>query len=233
MTQMAKPERIFQIILKASTNIVWVIIIIATSFHLLRDWEKLREWIFGLLPRNLEPDFRRLHKEIKTVWQSYLRGQLLIMSFLGILSGIGAAAIGIPGALMLGFLAGSLALIPSIGSAAATAIAAVVAWTQGSMYLDISNLAVTLIIVGIFQVIQLIEGLWLTPRIMGRRLKLHPGLIFVAIVGTLFSLGAVMALIIVPIIGTLQLVLRYVRRKRAGLDPWELHENQSGEPEKA
>jgi predicted PurR-regulated permease PerM len=222
LAQLLRPDRVFRVIAGASTNIVWVIIIFITSFHLLRDWPRLREWLFGFASEHLEPDIRRLHQEIKNVWQTYLRGQLLIMAILGVLSGIGAAVIGVPGALILGFLAGALALIPSLGPATATGIAAVVAWTQGSTYLDLSNLAVTLIIVAIFQVIQLVEGFWLTPRIMGRRLNLHPGLILIAIVGTLFTLGALMALIIVPILGSLDLIFVYARRKRAGLDPWPI-----------
>lgn len=55
---------------------------------------------------------------------------------------------------------------------------------------------------------------------MGRRLNLHPGLILIAVVGTLFTLGALMALIIVPVLGSLDLVFRYIRNKRSGLDPW-------------
>ena len=220
MAQLLKPDRLFRILQGASTNIVWVIIIFITSFHLLRDWPRLREWLFDLAPTRLEPDLRRLHLEVKLVWQSYLRGQLLIISILGILSGVGAAVVGVPGALILGFLAGALALIPSLGPATATGIAALVAWTQGSAYFDLSNLAVTLIVIAIFQVIQLIEGFWLTPRIMGRRLNLHPGLILIAVVGTLFTLGALMALIIVPVLGSFDLIFHYIRRNRAGLDPW-------------
>ena len=220
VAQLLNPDRVFRILRGASTNIVWVIIIFITSFHLLRDWPRLREWLFDLAPTRLEPDLRRLHLEVKLVWQSYLRGQLLIISILGILSGIGAAVVGVPGALILGFLAGALALIPSLGPATATGIAALVAWTQGSAYFDLSNLAVTLIVIAIFQVIQLIEGFWLTPRIMGRRLNLHPGLILIAVVGTLFTLGALMALIIVPVLGSFDLIFHYIRRNRAGLDPW-------------
>jgi len=50
MAQLLRPERVFRIIQGASTNIVWVIIIFITSFHLLRDWPRLREWFFGLFP---------------------------------------------------------------------------------------------------------------------------------------------------------------------------------------
>jgi len=223
--QLLKPDRVFRMIRGASTNIVWVIIIFITSFHLLRDWEKLREWLFGLSPRHLEPEFRRLHQEIKGVWNVYLRGQLIIMSILGILSGVGAAAIGVPFALILGFLAGILDLIPNLGPTIATGIAAIVALFQGSTYLDIPNVAVSLIVIAIFFLIQLFENFWLTPRIMGRRLNLHPGLVLVATVGTLFTLGALMALIITPILGSLELIFQYARRKRAGLDPWPLNAN--------
>jgi len=178
----------------------------------------VREWLFGNSPESLEPDLRRLHQEIKAVWQAYLRSQLLIMFILGTLSGLGAAVLGVPGALVLGFLAGGLALIPTLGPATATA--AVVAWPQGSNYFDLSNLIVALIVVIIFQVIQLIEGLWLTPRVMSARLHMHPGIVLIAVVGTLFTLGALIALIIVPILGSLALIFRFVRMKRAGLDPW-------------
>lgn len=219
-TQMLKLDQVFRLLQGASTNIVWVIIIFATSFHLLRDWERLREWLFALADESLQPDLHRLHQEITTVWHAYLRGQLLIMTILGLLSGLGAALVGLPGALILGFLAGTLALIPNLGPAIATAIAAVVAWTQGSTYLHISPLLFAFLVVAIFQVIQVIEGFWLTPRVIGRRLNLHPGLVLIAVVGTLFTLGASVALIVVPLLASLDIIFRYTRSKRAGLDPW-------------
>lgn len=215
-----QPERAFRIILNATTNIVWLAVIFVTSFHLLRDWERLREWIFSLLPAQIRPEYQKLHQEVKKVWRSYLRGQLLIMFLLGLLSGIGAAAIGLPNSLLLGFLAGTLALIPNLGPTIATGIAALVAWTQGSSSLQVSNLTVTLLVVAIFQIVQAFEGFFLTPRIMGRRMNLHPGIVMVAIVGTLFTLGTLVALIIVPIIGSIMIVVGFVYRKRAGLDPW-------------
>jgi len=222
ISQMLQPERAFQIIRRATTNIVWLVVIFVTTFHLLRDWVQLREWFFGFLPESVRPEYRRLHQEIKKVWRSYLRGQLLIMFLLGLFSGIGAALIGLPNALLLGFLAGTLALIPSLGPSLATAIAAIVAWTQGSTYLELSNLMVTLLVVGIFVLVQMLEGFYLTPRIMSTRVRLHPGLVMIAIVSTLFTLGALISVIIVPIIASLIVVARFVRRKRAGLDPWPL-----------
>jgi predicted PurR-regulated permease PerM len=220
LTQLLQPERAFRLIFSASTNVVWLVVIFITSFHLLRDWEKLREWFFGLVPSHLETEYRRLHQEIKAVWRSYLRGQVSIMFFIGLLSGVGAAIIGIPSALLLGILAGGLALIPNLGPAIATLIAAVVGWTQGSTYLNFSDITIAFLVVIVFQVVQMIEGFYLTPRIMGRRLALHPGVVLIAIVGTLFTLGALIALIIVPTISSLAIIVQYIKRKRSGLDPW-------------
>jgi predicted PurR-regulated permease PerM len=121
--------------------------------------------------------------------------------------------------LLLGFLAGTFALIPGLGPAIATGIAAFVAWPQGSVYLDISNLAFTIIFTGVFQVVKLFEGFWLTPRMMGHRLNLHPSLVLIAIIGTLFTSGALMALIIVPILGSLDLVIRYIHQKQTAVNP--------------
>jgi predicted PurR-regulated permease PerM len=214
--QMFRPERIFRVLLASTTNIVWAVVVIITIFHLLRDWEKLREWLFSFVPDNQQSEYRDLHKEIKNLWQSYLRGQLLIMFLLGLISGIGSAAIGLPNALLLGILAGTLALIPNLGPAIATGIAALVAWTQGSSYLDLSQQWITLLAIGVFQLAQLIEGFWLTPRIMGRWMKLHPGIVLIAIISTLFTFGALLALIIVPTIGTISLVIQFFNRKQTG-----------------
>ena len=220
--QFLKPERVFRIIQQASANIVWVILIFVTSFYLIKDWEKLREALIGIAPVQEQPDIRRLHQEIKKIWKSYLRGQLLVMFLLFCLSWLGAVMIGLPGALFLGFLAGTLALIPTLGPAVATAIAALTAWVQGSTYLPISNLGMVILAVLVFQVVQLIEGIWLTPQIMGKRLRLHPGLVFVAVVGSLTIVGATLALIIVPLIGSIELIIRFANQKRKGLSPWDV-----------
>lgn len=220
VAQLLKPERVFRVIQSVGANIFWVVVVFATSFYLLRDWPRLREWLISAAPEESQPDVRRLHQEIKAVWRAYLRGQLLIMFLLGLVSGLGAMAIGLPGALILGILAGTLALIPTLGPAVATGLAAIIAWTQGSTYLDISNLGMTIMAIFIFQIVQAIEGIWLTPQIMGRRMQLHPGLVLLAVIGSLATVGATMALIVVPLIGSMDIVIRYTRRVRAGLDPW-------------
>jgi predicted PurR-regulated permease PerM len=218
--QLFKPDRIFRVINAASTNLAWVLVILVTTYYLLRDWERLLRWIIHLAPQAYYADLYRLHGEIRVVWQSYLRGQLLIMFLLGTFSGLGAAVLGLPRALLLGFLAGLLALFPSIGPAIATGIAALVAWFEGSNYINVSNLWITVLTVGIFSGVQFVEGVWLQPNIMGHRLRLHPGLVFIALVTALAFGSALLALMIVPLLGTCVVIGRYLHRNLLDMAPW-------------
>jgi predicted PurR-regulated permease PerM len=206
------PERVFRVIKGATTNLVWLLIIFVTTYCLLLDWEQLREWLFHLAPEAYQADLHRLHEEIKSVWGAYLRGQLLLMTIVGLISGITAFVIGLPRAALVGLLAGILDFIPSIGPAIATGAAGFIAWIEGSNVLTISNLWFVFIVIFLFTLIQLVESIWLQPSIMRHRVRLHRGIIFVAILGTLMLGSALLALIIVPTIGSIRLIGGYLRQ---------------------
>jgi predicted PurR-regulated permease PerM len=158
------------------------------------------------------------------------------MLLVGVLTGLGAAAVGLRRAAALGLLAGALDLIPSLGPMAATVTAAAIAWFEGSAHLRLSNAEVTVLVVVLYVAIQLLEEVWLRPRIMGQSLRLHPGLVFVAVVGALALGGALIALIIVPLLGSAGVVGRYLHRQILGLEPWPeitggASANHSSDPE--
>jgi predicted PurR-regulated permease PerM len=215
-----KPERVFKVLKATTTNLAWVLVILVTPYYLLQDWERLKEWLIRLAPEAYQPDVRRLHEGIKGVWQAYLRGQLLLMLVVGILIGLSSAAVGLPGAVALGLLAGALDLIPSLGPTAVMVVAAIIAWFEGSAYLPLSNAWFTVVVVALYNLVQLVENIWLQPRIMERSLRLHRGLVFVAVVSALTLAGALVALIIVPLIGSAVVVGRYIRCRILGFEPW-------------
>lgn len=216
------PDQVLRVLQASSQNLAWILIILVTTFYLLQDWHRLREWIIDKAPDDYRADVRRLYGEIKDTWQAYLWGQLTLMTIIGILSGIGAAAVGLQGsAVILGILAGVLDVIPSAGPAVAMAIATAVAWFQGPPdYLQLSNLWFMLLVLSIFAAIQTIENIWLRPRIMGHSLRLHPGVVFVAVMGSLALGGILIALLIIPVIGTLGIIGSYLRARIFGQEPW-------------
>jgi predicted PurR-regulated permease PerM len=76
------------------------------------------------------------------------------------------------------------------------------------------------VVIALYNLVQLIENIWLQPRIMERSLRLHRGLVFVTVVGALALAGALVALIIVPLIGSVVVVGRYIRCRVLGSEPW-------------
>ncbi len=127
---------------------------------------------------------------------------------------------GLPGALILGFLAGVLTVIPEVGPTMAAILAVLVALFQGSDFLPISNFWFAVLIFGVYFVLIQIKSIWLRPRIMGYFLSMNEGLIFVAIIGAVVLWGILGALLIVPLLATAGGIARYVRARLLNLDPW-------------
>lgn len=215
-------DRVFAVVSATSRNLVWTLIVLVTTFYLLKDWHLFREWMIGLAPPGYQGDARRLYGEIRDVWQAYLWGQLVLMALIGVLSGLGSAAIGLQSsAVALGVIAGVLDLIPSVGPVVAMVIAMLVAWFAGAPgYLPVSNVVYVLIVLGVFTVIQAVENIWFRPRIMGQSLKMHPALVFVGVTGGIAIGGILVGLLIVPLMGTVSVIGAYLRARMFGLDPW-------------
>ena len=100
-------------------------------------------------------------------------------------------------------------------------VGAGVAFFAGSTYLSISNFWFMLLVVAIFAFIQGVESVWIRPLIFGHSMRLHPAIVFVAIVGALALAGVVVALIIIPIISSLEILGNYIFRRILGQNPWE------------
>ena len=218
--QFIRSDRLLMVLEAATTNLVWILVILVTTYYLLQDWERLREWLFGLAPAAAEDDLRRLYADVKEIWQSYLRGQLVLMLIMGFLTGITLAAVGTPGAAVIGLITGLLDVIPTLGPTIAMLIAVVIAWLGGSTYLPLSGAWFALLVAGLHGLVQGVENAWLRPRIMSSRLQMHPAVVFLGIVGTLSLVGVLGALVVVPVLGTAGVVGSYLRRRILGVEPW-------------
>lgn len=213
-------QRVLAMLTAATTNLGWVLVILVTTFYLLQDWPRLREWIFGLAPEWAESDVRRLYDEIRLVWQNYLRGQLVLMIFVGVVTWLGLEVVGLPGAGALGLLTGLLDIIPTLGPTLAMVGAVLIALSEGSSYLPFSNPWIALLTFLLYLLIQAVENVWLRPQIMSSRLQIHPAVVFVGVVASLYLLGMLGALLVVPVLGTLAIVGSYLRCRILEMDPW-------------
>ncbi len=213
---------IFQIFQATTTNFGWILVVIVTTYYLLLDWGKLREWFFSWLPEGYEADGRRLYEEVRHVWRRYFQGQLRLSVIVGFLTAVAAFIIGLPGAVVFGILAAVFDVLLSVGPAIVIAIATAVALFTGSTTLPIaSNLLFALLVLSLLTLIQVVENIWLRPRIMSNSLNIHPAIVFIAIIASLALAGVLTALVIVPVIVSVGIIVKYIYFKLFEMDPWE------------
>jgi predicted PurR-regulated permease PerM len=191
-------EDAIQVLEATSTSLLWLIVILVTIYYLLLDWKGLRDWLIGLFPEMEQADLARLLREINAGWRAYLRGTLTLMLIMGIFFIIVGLAIGLPGAVALGFLTGLLSMIPELGPTIAGIISVLVAFFEGSNFLPLSNLWFAIMVGVIYVTVMQVKSLWLRPLVMGRFMHLNTGLVFVAIIGAALISGILAALIILP-----------------------------------
>lgn len=139
----------------------------------------------------------------------FFRGQVLVAACDGVLYAIGFFAIGLNYSLLLGLGAAVLTIIPFLGAIVTFVIAFVLAVVQFQDWLH------PLLVVGVFAVVQTLEGLVISPKIIGDRVGLHPLTIIVALmVGTTLLGGLLGGLLAIPLTATLrELMFRYVWKK--------------------
>ncbi|MDI6869994.1 MAG: AI-2E family transporter [Bacillota bacterium] len=178
------------------------------SFYLSRDLPALRRGLLKLFPPSGRGEARQLLSQVNAVLGGYVRGQLVISSFVGLAVWLGLALLGIPYAALIGVIAGLFDVIPYFGPVIGAVPAVLLALGRSAWT------AVTVVL--LFVAIHQFEGLILVPRIMGSRVGLHPVVVIFVLLagGHLFGLGGM--LLGVPVAAVARVVLRFGLRRWLG-----------------
>lgn len=210
-----------------SRNVLMVLLVIVTVYYLLRDWELVREWLIRLWPSEYRKDARRLLLEIKAIWAAYLRGQLALMLILSIIYTIAWFALGLPGALILGILTGLFNIVPELGPFVAALLAVIFALIEGSYFIPLSNFWFAVLVISVYLALNYVKTIWIQPRILGHNVRLHEGIVFVAIVISIVVWGVLAVLVVVPVLASAIVVGRYLRRRILGENPFPAAETEN------
>jgi predicted PurR-regulated permease PerM len=179
------------------------VLVPVVTFYLLRDFDDLVAGIRRLLPTRIEPTVSGLAREIDEVMGAFLRGQFMVMVALGLIYTLGLWAIGLDLAFVIGMLAGLLSIVPYLGTLVGVVSALIAASFQ------FQDLIHPLLALAVFGVGQTLEGMVLTPKLVGDKVGLHPVAVIFAVLagGQLFGfLGILLAL---PVASALNVLLRY------------------------
>jgi predicted PurR-regulated permease PerM len=184
-----------------------VVLLPVLTFFFLRDWDLLVARVASLIPRDHIVTATRLARESSDVLGAFLRGQFLVMVILGVMYGVGLWGVGLDLGILIGIIAGLLTFVPYLGPASGIILGCIAALVQ---YGDWQHVAGVLAVFGIGQVI---ESYWLTPKLVGDRIGLHPVAVIFAVLagGQLFGfLGMLLAL---PVAAVANVLLRYAQER--------------------
>ena len=180
-----------------------LVMIPVVGFYLLRDWDLIVARCRDMIPRHYEPLTVKLLHDCDEVLGAFIRGQLLVMACLGVIYWLGLWMVGLELAMLIGLLAGLASIVPYLGFFVGIAAALLAAVFQ---FGDLFHLVA---VVAVFSVGQMIEGMVLTPLLVGDRIGLHPVAVIFAILagGQLF--GFVGILLALPVAAVIMVVLRH------------------------
>lgn len=207
------------VLAEAGVTIVFMFIV---SLYLVKDGHQAIDWLYDSAPPSLREDLRRLVREVNQIWRGFFGGQIVLTTVVAIIVGSVSAIIGLPWALLMGVLAGLLEMLPSLGHGIWLVTAVLLALFSGSTWewMPLSNFWFAVLVVGLHLVFQQIDLNYLIPRIIGRRVHLHP---LIVILGILIgaSLGGVLGILLAaPTIGSLRVLGRYVYANLLDVDPF-------------
>lgn len=185
--------------------IATVLLVPVVTFYMLLDWDSLLARMLGLFPPHRRSQVATLARESDEVLGSFLRGQLTVMTALAVVYSVGLSLVGLDLALPIGIVAGLVSFVPYLGFILGLLAAAVAA------YLQFQDPMILLGVGVVFLVGQVLESFWLTPKLVGDRIGLHPVAVIFAVMagGQLFGFTGV--LLALPAAAVMKIWLRHLR----------------------
>lgn len=185
-------------------SLVHLVLIPVVTFYLLLDWKKVIRGVRNLIPRRIEPTTVKLIKECNSVLSAFFRGQLIVMLTLGIFYSTGLTLLGLRIGLILGLIIGMISIVPYLGVITGIIVASIAAYVQFNTF------SAVLMVWLLFVIGHLLENMYLTPKLVGNRIGLHPVTVIFSVLagGKLFGFFGV--LLALPAAAVIMVWLRYL-----------------------
>ena len=180
-----------------------LVIIPVVMFYLLRDFDLINKKLLSFVPARSREQVLSLIKEIDWVLAGFVRGQLMVGLIMAGLYSIGLFFCGTPMSLFIGLLAGLASLVPYLGLVFGFVPAAILTFMQTQDWVLVFG------VVGVFAVVQGLEGMIITPRIVGEKIGLHPVAIILAVLLGAEFFGLVGVIVSVPVAAALNVLFTH------------------------
>jgi predicted PurR-regulated permease PerM len=208
------------------TILGWGFFVILVSYFILADMGQVPDRLVNIEIPGYGADIRRLARELGRIWNAFVRGQVILFTLTLLVYTIVLGILGIRYVLALALLAGFARFIPYVGPWVTWTVTILVAVFQRGNYFGLEPWAYAVLVVGIAIIVDQIFDNFISPRVLGQTLGVHPAAVLVAAIVAANLLGLVGVVLAAPVLATLILMGRYILRKMLDLDPWpQVEEN--------
>lgn len=207
-------SEISNVLIQSTGALLDIVMTPIITFYLLKDKKKILEGLSSFFTKKQRSAGALIFKDIDGVLGGFIKGQMIVATFVGTLIGVGCAVIGVPYALTIGLVAGLTNIIPYFGP-----------WLGGILpvVLALMNAPITALWVLIWIiVVQQIESSFISPQIMAQSVGLHPLTVMFSVLFFGKLMGIPGMILGVPITGTLKVLFKHFKTFRAGLSNSEL-----------
>jgi len=178
------------------------------AFYMLNDWDRMVAIVDGWIPRDQLDTVRELARQVDAAMAGFIRGQGIICMILGIFYAICLIGVGLNFGLLIGLAAGFLSFIPYVGSLVGGVLSIGMALIQFW-----PEWVTVMVVVGIFVFGQFIEGNFLSPKLVGGRIGLHPVWLMFALFAFGYLFGFVGLLMAVPLAAAVGVLTRFALKQ--------------------
>jgi predicted PurR-regulated permease PerM len=181
-----------------------VFLIPIVAFFMMREWPKIVAWVYSLVPRHHIDTVKSLMNQIDVKIAGFIRGQLTVCFVLGLFYALGLSIAGLNYGFLIGLGTGFLCIIPFAGAAIGLVAALSVAALQSG-----GDLAYIGIVAGIFAVGQFLEGNFVSPKLIGDSVGLHPLWIIFALLAGGSLLGLLGMFLAIPVAAIISVLIAF------------------------
>jgi predicted PurR-regulated permease PerM len=207
------PASVPHLVFSALESVLLFVTYLIVTFYLLLQTEQIVEKFYSMVPAPYRTEIRGLGYQIDGILAAYIRGQLLLIPIMSVLTYTALRILDIRYALVIALTSGILEIIPLVGPWSAAGIAMSVALFQATTPFGWPNWVLALVVGAIYFVLRMIEDNFIIPHVVGHAVHLHPALVlFAVIVGAAVG-GGWGLLLAIPIAAVSRLLLRYLYRK--------------------
>lgn len=172
-------------------------------FYLLRDWDLIVKKVDKWLPRDFAPSVRVIFKDIDLTIAGFVRGQGTVCLLLAIFYGFFLTIIGLDFGLVLGIFTGLISFVPYFGMLVGVVLALAIAIFQFGEFIPV------VLVLVVFGVGQVIESMFLTPKLVGEKVGLHAVWVIFALMVGGTNFGFTGLLLAVPVAATVGVLIRF------------------------